>query len=367
MKNAFYFYFLVMLIFSCKSNVKKDEYIPINSKEISVNVQNCSIPENILTYLNKHSSEFERTSSKDFELINYAVECPNIAIGDFNHDNQDDFALIVRDKQYRVKGYGDHKFPTLLIFENYQNSSLKPPVIIYKTGDYKDEAIKTVIYDQFEKGIYSYIQSGEFCGEEAVEIVIPEKSSFFIYWDENNGAYQYANAMDEQCNNSINDIRVEGDDLIIKNEKYSNLIVNTMSLSTSIQVKSTSEFLLIYENNGSSTKNIEKYDVVYTYDHWKVKYKELISTHKGDAGAVRNYVEGIPIENTNYEKLQNIWPQEIDSFSANPIMSIYQNQRLLAKVHYDASTVDYFINESSSEATPIKSIEYFKSGYVFEN
>lgn len=70
-------------------------------------------------------------------------------------------------------------------------------------GDYADEDIKTVIYDQFDKGIFSYLKKGKYNGKDVVDIVLPEKSIFLVKWNHKDGRYEYLNYMDIDSANDV--------------------------------------------------------------------------------------------------------------------------------------------------------------------
>ncbi len=120
------------------------------------------------------------------------------AIGDFDRNGMEDFALIVRYQGYRInnEAYINYDFPFLMIFNNYKVSSLSPH-LVHKTDDYVDEYNSTVIYHQQEEGIWAFIRSGIVCNKEVVEIPIPEKSTFYVYWNRETQKYHYINHLDE--------------------------------------------------------------------------------------------------------------------------------------------------------------------------
>ena len=140
-------FLILFALFSCVNNSssKKTEKLDI-----------CIIPNNVLSYIQ---------SNKDFELIDaqkqfsedfwryYNIRkksiCPIICYGDFNYDNEKDIAIIVKYKGYKSDAYPKHIFPFLVIFHSYEKE-IRASYIVYKTDDYKEETVKTVVYDQFE-------------------------------------------------------------------------------------------------------------------------------------------------------------------------------------------------------------------------
>ncbi|GIZ15873.1 hypothetical protein [Capnocytophaga catalasegens] len=180
------------------------------NKQRKEELRDCIIPNNVLAYIQ---------SNKDFELIDiqkqfsedfwnyYRIQkkslCPIVCYGDFNYDNEKDIAVIVNYKEYKSGTYPKHIFPFLVIFHSYEKE-IKTPYIVYKTDDYKEETVKSVIYDQFENGIWSYIQTGQKNEKDIVEIVIPEKSSFYVYWDDIKKQYRYRNSLDDDYDYNYN-------------------------------------------------------------------------------------------------------------------------------------------------------------------
>jgi len=208
MIKKFLILIILLSLFNCKHQQEK-ENIP-NKKQEKENISNkktdtisiskkkeCDIPQEIISYISS-SKEFELLLLKDLKLLKEYVNTPLCSIcarGDFNHNGNEDIAIIVRYKGYINEAYPNYNFPFLIIFNDYKNGV--KPIIIYKTGDYSDESEKTVIYDQFEEGIFSYIEKAKVCGEEVVRIVLPEKSTFYVYWNSNKSVYEFINSLDE--------------------------------------------------------------------------------------------------------------------------------------------------------------------------
>ena len=168
------------------------------------------IPKEIIDYISRHTDEFELIHLNEFNNIKDFIDdaiCPTICFGDFNKNGKDDAGIILRYKKYKNEDYPDHIFPFLVIFNDYKEQL--NPVIIYKTGDYKDEPIKTVIFDQFENELFSYIKKGEVCDKEVIDIVIPEKSSFFVYWNDQKSQYEYLNYLDDNICDRVAGIEID--------------------------------------------------------------------------------------------------------------------------------------------------------------
>ncbi len=194
---------LMLIVLFLQLNCKKTEEISNveNKKMDSLTVNSvkskCDIPTEIQKYLSSND-EYELLTEKDLKLIKEYINssiCPTYIKGDFNFNGKEDVAVVVRYKGYKHKSYPNYNFPFLIIFNDY-NDGIKPN-IVYKTGDYENESEKSVIYDQFTDGIFSYIKSGKVCDKEVINIVIPEKSTFFVYWNQNKSKYEFLNHLDD--------------------------------------------------------------------------------------------------------------------------------------------------------------------------
>lgn len=159
---------------------------------------NCKIPTQILNYIKKNEDNFKFIDvNKELKLLHDFINentCPIFIKGDFNQNGIEDVALILRYTEYKVSEYKNYDFPFLVVFNDYEKEV--KPIILYKTGDYADEDIKTVIYDQFENGIFSYIQNGSVCNKDVIDIIIPEKSTFHVIWNDKTQQYEYFNVLD---------------------------------------------------------------------------------------------------------------------------------------------------------------------------
>ncbi|NJM80346.1 MAG: hypothetical protein HC854_13365 [Flavobacterium sp.] len=164
----------------------------------------CDIPDEVRSYI-ESNKEFEFLKDKDLNLIIDYLEptsCPTYTKGDFNNNGKEDIAVIVRYTGYKSQENGSYTYPFLIVFNDFKDG-IKPN-IIYKTGDYKDEIVKTVIYDQYDEGIISYIKKGKVCEKEVIDIILPEKSSFFVYWNLKKSKYEFLNYLDDSLCEKIN-------------------------------------------------------------------------------------------------------------------------------------------------------------------
>jgi hypothetical protein len=194
------------LFTNCKNDLNKSIEVKVQDV-LSTKVIESEIPNEIKTYIDSNS-DFEMLAEKDLKLVKEQVQSSSILTymkGDFNQNKIEDFAIILRYKRYKNDEYTNYNFPFLVIFNDYKNGVV--PNVVYKTGDYAEEDIKTVIYDQFEEGIFSYLKKGNVCDKEVIDIVIPEKSSFYVFWNPRNKKYELLNYLDEdlciKMNNEI--------------------------------------------------------------------------------------------------------------------------------------------------------------------
>lgn len=215
---------ILLSLFNCKNQQENENVLNKKTDTISTisEKKECDIPEEVLSYISS-DKKFELLTIKDLKLLKGYVNTPLCSIyakGDFNHNGNEDIAIIVRYKGYVNGEYPNYNFPFLIIFNDYKNEV--KPTIIYKTGDYSDEPEKTVIYDQFEEGIFSYIETAKVCGEEVVRIVLPEKSTFYVYWNSNKSIYEFINSLDEDFCKKIQGSNSNGED-VVKTKKNDDL------------------------------------------------------------------------------------------------------------------------------------------------
>lgn len=190
------------------------------------------------------------------------------------------------------------------------------PNIIYKTGDYKDESVKTVIYDQYNEGIISYIKKGKVCEKEVIDIVLPEKSSFFVYWNSKKAKYEFLNYLDDNlCEKIGNEIKTktvldswQNDSVEIQittnninylfngqciyafpvkilNNKEAELIWGEIGMDCVSDMQFNKTFGLSIEQIPQKGKPFAKYslekevvNVTYYYEEWVDLYKKQINT-----------------------------------------------------------------------------------------
>lgn len=266
--------FLILIIllsfFNCKNQQENENVLNKKTDIISTisEKKECDIPEEVVSYISSNKM-FELLTIKDLKLLQGYVNTPLCSIyakGDFNHNGNEDIAIIVRYKGYINEEYPNYNFPFIIIFNDYKNEV--KPTIIYKTGDYSDESEKTVIYDQFEEGIFSYIETAKVCGKEVVRIVLPEKSTFYVYWNSNTSVYEFINSLDEDfCKKIQGNINSNEKDVVKTNENN-----DLESLSNDFSIAGTwksdcinendSRFLMYDGNEGTFFMNDSKGDLI---------------------------------------------------------------------------------------------------------
>jgi len=200
-------FFIFLFFISCNIVSSKQE---LQQNEDS-NQSDCIIPKEILDYLYLHPDEFKLIHlDEELDIIKNDISdgiCPTICFGDFNQNGKEDAGIILKYKKYKNEDHPNYVFPFLVIFNDYKEQL--DPIVIYKTGDYKEEPIKTVVYDQFENKLFSYIKKGEVCNKEVIDIVIPEKSSFFVYWNAQKSQYEYLNYLDDNICDRVSKIEID--------------------------------------------------------------------------------------------------------------------------------------------------------------
>lgn len=224
---------LLLLVICCKGSPSETT----NLVDKQNHKERCEIPSQILNYIKKHENSFKLVDiNTELKLLHDFINnniCPVIVEGDFNQNGNKDVALILRYTDYKVNEFQNYNFPFLVIFNDYEKEVR--PSIIYKTGDYAKEDIKTVIYDQFEEGIFSYIQKGNLCQKDIVKIVIPEKSEFYVIWNNGKQAYEYFNVLDDfNCDQQSDIIKKNDIFRFIKGSFEKDLCTSTNEIGTAI-------------------------------------------------------------------------------------------------------------------------------------
>lgn len=238
MKNATLILFYILIIIGCNQSQNKNKVSDKGKSEINKE-NHCIIPPEILNYINDHS-EFEIVEKKDLKLLekykyDTDISCLLITYGDFNNNGYEDFAIILRYKGYKSIGYINYDFPFLVIFNDFKQE-IKPN-LLYKTGFYKEDVVKTVIYDQFDEGIFSFIQKDRLCGKDVINIVIPEKSIFRIIWDDVEKTYFYYNSSDDfSCDNTSQSISQIMQNKLSTPEEVTDYLIFTKDTQGELQI-----------------------------------------------------------------------------------------------------------------------------------
>jgi len=189
---------VLLLFFSCKKLTNNK--ITNNNNNVVNLKKESQVPSKIKKFITKNKDKWSKVSLDDFnkELVVFLKQKnnsnPQYIKGDFSNNGKEDFAIILRNKKYKVDTYGNYKFPFLLVFNDYKNSI--KPIIVYKTGAYKNNPVSTVIYSESEYGILSYLEKGAICNMNVININYFEKSGFFVYWDKEKNNYQFLNYLD---------------------------------------------------------------------------------------------------------------------------------------------------------------------------
>lgn len=310
----------------------------------------CDIPQQVMSYISSNK-EFELLTINDLKLLKKYVNislCSVYTKGDFNQNGNDDIAIILRYKGYKNEAYPNYNFPFLIIFNDYENGI--NPIIIYKTGDYSDELEKTVIYDQFEEGIFSYIEKDKICDKEVVKIILSEKSTFYVYWNSNKLIYELINSLDGNFCEKIQGIINYNEKDVVKTKEKEELgsfsdnfsITGTWKLDCNSENKS--EILMFDGNEGDfymrdikgeliakmtvkynpQTTSLEYFrsqiiDTKYKYFNWNIDIKPntpIAKLKKGDNRKI--YFEWKGLYNSKSKKIE--FPQNPFNQTSNTVI-----------------------------------------------
>ncbi len=331
-----------------------------NIEEEALIPEYCKVPNSIVEFVQARPEQFVFLSNDDLKLIKpFASDCPLTLQEDFTGNGSQDFAIIVKNKTYQSNSAPNHQFPFLLIFNDYQSSEQLNPRIIVKTGDYKNDDIQTVIYDQFDQGIFSYLKPHRDCNQNMIEINIPEKSSFLLYWNKGAQNYEYINSLDFKCPQAraqvINrkpSVYIDGNDLVVNTQNYQKVIPNIvqggMSISPSITPLNDDSFYLTLLNTGSINKVQIAY-LVSTDITPKVQRKEYISLGPDGAKFYRVNIDQLPLE--NQESIRTLEDMNLENeltfaqASTKGIQTVYdQFKNNVDKINYSQSFEELFIS-----------------------
>ena len=159
----------------------------------------CQIPLEIENYLKENKEDWSKMDLDDFdkELLDYLSghleyednqSCPYFVYGDFNHNEEKDFAIIVVNKN---KEDEEKDYASLLIFHDYESNFSPPYIPLKDVVDTERAMIKSAIYSVREYGILSYLEKGDICGISVVDINYFQKSGFFVYWNKEKKKYRF--------------------------------------------------------------------------------------------------------------------------------------------------------------------------------
>lgn len=273
----------------------------------------CEIPLEVEEYLMENTNTWSRLDLNDFnkELVSYLFDsinqenrqvCPYFVYGDFTNNGKEDFAIILKNTKEEIDGNGNYMFPYLLIFNDFKENI--EPHIVYKTGLYKDEYVKTVIYSDEEHGVSSYLRKGNVCGTNVIDIIYFEKSSFFVYWDNENKTYQFLNYLDENLCEKVVNVK---NDLISLKGKWSN---DCNSELTDFDVNEKSEVFLSLASDNSIYINC------------------LLVPDLNDADTYNLFFDNVDSQKYHYEDKKNIIGTDISKKESIAIIRIISSEAI---------------------------------------
>ncbi|NDV60098.1 hypothetical protein [Bacteroides sp. 519] len=248
------------------------------------------LPQGILDYINSHE-DFKLLTTDDLKLLDEYVDLKTyypICFGDFNRDQKEDVGLIVK----------HNGLLQLVIFNSYKE--YVEPTFVYKTGIYKDLSFgsdqddRSVIF-KHSGMLFSVIHTGENCGIEVLDIVIPEKSAFFVYWDSRFLQYRYLNYLDDeydcetiskqfQMHTSENDLLglwnteegVSEPNLIISDVEYPSIEIAFNQFVINLQRSHTDNDTIYYKFlNTDGAGDLAYSDIEFDYDEPIAEIKQI--------------------------------------------------------------------------------------------
>ncbi|WP_281234459.1 tetratricopeptide repeat protein [Flavobacterium gelatinilyticum] len=112
-------------------------------------------------------------------------------------------------------------------------------------------------------------------------------------------------------------VRVENTSLFVNQKEYKGLIINKMSLITSLEIVDKRCFVLTYEYNGSSTKMKQVYSFTFKDDAVYLTSKEILKYSKEGFLSNKVYLKNYKLINQLYSDLEDIGSSLHDSFTKN--------------------------------------------------
>lgn len=159
-------------------------------------------------------------------------------------------------------------------------------------------------------------------------------------------------------------ILIDKRSLIVKKNKYKNLIFSEMSLQTTLKIIDERRFLLIYEYNASSTKMKQIYSFIITNSNTYLTSKEILKYSNEGSGSHKIYLKNYKLNNQLYSDLENIGSSLKSQFFKNESLAV----TTLYNDVYEKITVENFTitNEDRFIEAPINEKKYIKDFVIID-
>lgn len=162
-----------------------------------------------------------------------------------------------------------------------------------------------------------------------------------------------------QENNNL--IRIENTSLFVNQKEFKDLIINEMSLTTSLEIVNDVSFFLTYEYNASSTKMKQIYSFVCKNNTIYLISKEILKYSKEGSLSNKVYLKNYKLTNQLYSDLEDIGSSLNDSFLKNKssaFTNLYNNTyEKIGAVDFTITNDDKFIKAPINEEKYIKNIK----------
>lgn len=162
-----------------------------------------------------------------------------------------------------------------------------------------------------------------------------------------------------QVNNNL--IRIENTSLFVNQKEFKDLIINEMSLTTSLEIVNDVSFFLTYEYNASSTKMKQIYSFVCKNNTIYLISKEILKYSKEGSLSNKVYLKNYKLTNQLYSDLEDIGSSLNDSFLKNKssaFTNLYNNTyEKIGAVDFTITNDDKFIKAPINEEKYIKNIK----------
>ncbi|WP_163411316.1 tetratricopeptide repeat protein [Flavobacterium ajazii] len=155
--------------------------------------------------------------------------------------------------------------------------------------------------------------------------------------------------------------RIENKSLFVNKKEYKGLIINEMSLSTSLETVDEKSFFLTYEYNASSTKMKQVYSFICKNNAIYLISKEILKYSKEGSLSNKVYLKNYKLTNQLYNDLEDIGSSLNDSFSENKsfaLTNLYDNvYKRIGVVNFTITNDDKFMTAPLNEGKYIKDIK----------